>query len=669
MTQPKGPSREAIQSFLNEVDPAAAGRGLKNGWHQFSACPICGSDTGAAMLVEPSPGQGQAWPGHFTCLSAKHPAGQSSLSFNRLMRALGRAAEPLASFGPGGRLARLAPEGRVAKPLEPEALKLPKGKLEEARQRLLEDDKAVAWLKAKFGLEQADVMAHCLGSDAKAPGGPGRLQIPYFMHGRPVMIKSRALYVDSGKEREFRRWPGGDKMRGEPVYGIDDLLDLIESGRDEDVIVVVEGESDRWTLKRLFPVGAYVVSCSGAKNIPPLLCYYLAQIEKTGLPRVCVVPDRDDSEGDNCLVTEIARRLGGGKVQYCEIPESDHYKDLTGFVMHEGLGRDEVLAWMREESKPFNAGRAVSLSTIIKRSRDIQLNTEKGLRFHTPLRDELISREGKTHPHLEPGVSLLCGPSGHGKSTDILRCAILSAKDGVPGCYDSSDQSEGAISDYVTRILTNMNPGDPKAKESAYRQSIQFENSSLYVLDCGHQYPFEEWPNFVRDGVATYGWKFVIVDNLTSRCGIGADASARAHEWAMMCMGLAAELGIHIMLMAHVGKMENNPLYWKRIGKNDIYYYKSITVIVDALFFFQVKERPGVTDDSPEYGRGVLFSSGKFRGKHKPPVQLLWNKEWTDLVELEGAFTNNRDIDINGISDEDVARRFGISIPKGKRGS
>lgn len=654
----KGPSKEAILEFVEKVEKGGAAKALKNGWYEFQQCPFpdCGSDTGAAILVEPTR-EGGAWPGHFTCLSTKHPSGTASVGFRTLLKALGHEAGPWASgavYGLGGRFGG-GPGRGLAKPEEP--LPIQDG-TRAMREALLADDKAMAWMLAKFGLGPAEVRAFGLG---KSKCGK-RLVIPYFIHGKPVMYKSRNLYVNSGKEREFRRQPTG--LRAEPPYNLDSLLNFVEYGLDDEkAIVVVEGESDCWTFRRLFPNGA-VVAAPGGRNVPDLLSFYLSKVETRGIPRIVVIPDKDDSDGENHLVGEIARRVGASKVMVCELPDHETYKDLTDWVIGDCWTADSTRHWMRDVVKPAPSGRVISLSAAIKGRKDVPINNDTGLSFHLEKCDSFLSREGLTVPHFEAGtVSLFAGPSGHGKSTMILRAAIKSAAAGIPGCYCSSDQSKGAIADYATRIMTNSSPGSVGALEKAYKQSIRFETSSLYILDSSNSIPLEEWPNFAREGVAAFGWKHIIIDNLTSLVGIGADASDRASQWGRMALKIASELGVHIMFMAHIIKVDGNPLYWKRLNKNDIYYFRGLQTIIDYLFILQCKERPGEADDSNEISRCALFSCGKIRGKPHPPVQLMFSEDFSSVSERDKAFTLNLDIDPHGITDEEVASRLGINVP------
>jgi hypothetical protein len=167
----------------------------------------------------------------------------------------------------------------------------------------------VALLRDVFGLHDA----------APTPSGTP-VWIPYQdRSGVVIAEKLRTAIV----AREGSKWPAGVKLL---PYGLEDLDAMHETG----TLVIVEGESDRWTL-RLHEVRA--LALPGADTARTLRAEHV-----TGFARVVIAQDADDAGA--ALVQTLASHVGalwGGEVRVVRMPagckdvNDVHRQDPAGF--------------------------------------------------------------------------------------------------------------------------------------------------------------------------------------------------------------------------------------------------------------------------------------------------------------------------------------------------
>lgn len=622
-------------------------------------CPICGSDTGFSIVVEPEKTRRGIPTGFWRCLSSKHPE-PSSGHLGMLRRMIG-GASPLHVVGaPRESRERIGPTERPdpKSPIKYDILgKKEHRKVEEYASALQDNEPVLNWLWKKFRMTREEAASMSLGfSDRRVMVGKGDksspckswLTIPYFDHqGCLIQIKSRA--IPPFPKRSYLIYPKevAEGHRGEFMpYNAQSLPLMLDD--EEQSLIIVEGESDTWTLRKVFGPQACVVGIAGADKTPEILCRILKKFPPyKDVPRIIVVHDRDDKELRFCR--ELIRRVGAKYFLRIVPPDDDPIevvKDVTDLYVNKGWRESEFKEWFAKAETVTPMGSS-HITSVVGRMIERRTETSEGLRFHLPCDAKWLASPWLKHPHLEAGrVSVLMGPRKHRKTALALRASALSSGDEidpVPGAFICLEQPMEQTMEQLFPILMRQKiSGDYEMRR---QQLMAFQNviykSRLYLSNDMNM-TFRSWRELVHDMVSSLGIRFVVVDSLTRIGGAGDERDSTVNAWCNTAKSMASDLGIHIMFLAHVTPPMGNENYEKPLGNNCIRYYRDVLSIVDYSFILQCKERPGVQ------GTGVvsacsLFQKGLSRGPSAPPVELLWD-EFQSPTEVPGAFLNNLDI-------------------------
>lgn len=628
------PTRTEIIEFIESRQESH--KVQRNGRVQLDECPICGSDTGFSIVVDAAE---HNEPGYWTCMSDKHPDPASG-GYRTLQRILD--GKPVTQTN----RKRMSKKRTVSldppKPIE--------DKMDDMRQALLDNEPVMQWcldhwgwtpemvanMDVGFSGKASDVDVKVLADNTKERARIDSWIIwPHrWLDGSVARYVRRmaAPYTETYKRTYINNPAGVDDSK--ICYGMEDIQRWLDDPDLDSKLLVVEGEPDRCTLKGVLGADAYVCAMPGARRLCDVAIQMMLQasVNEHEEPRIIVIPDLN-ADGDD-LLQEIVRRVGARRLGAVHVPKAHGVKDITDWCKSVGMNRDKILELICNPDT-VETPNYRPLAAICNELSDMKISRSDGFRFHVPEIDNLFASAYYEIPHLPSGeISVLLGPRKHRKSTLSLLGGLMSSLNGHSGVYACFEMASRQVAEIAFRAYMGHDPKDMRQFRN-FASNIRDAKFFIQGLEVKELRNMNWFADNIRCGVEDHGIKWIIVDSLSRLEGARDEERGGAAAWAQMLKELAAECGLHVVMLAHDTPEKDNMEYRKPINIQSIRRYKDVLQIVDHGMCIQSMEGP-CFDPTPTDEALFQFSlSRTLRAGGK--VELKWTNE--GLRYAPGAFT------------------------------
>lgn len=231
-------------------------------------------------------------------------------------------------------------------------------------------------------------------------------------------------------------------------------------------------------------------------------------------------------------------------------------------------------------------------------------------------------------------VSLWSGISGHGKS-HLLGQVIAELLPHVPCLIASMEIKPQRTLYYMLRQIS----GGPQPSQEFAEYFTNWTNDRLWIYDQIDTVEAERLIGMIWYAAKDLGVKHVVIDSLM-KCGMADDDYKAQKEFVDHLCWAAKSLDIHIHLVSHIRKTENE---FKVPGKWDVLGSSSITNLVDNVFIVHRNKAKELKMDqglSNEVGtqHDTLVSVVKQRhGEWEGNIYLWYESGSQAFTERQGA--------------------------------
>lgn len=330
--------------------------------------------------------------------------------------------------------------------------------------------------------------------------------------------------VSDRKTRGFRVTPG----RPLPLYG----SHLLPADHEIHVIVT-EGELD---VVALYEYGFREGVVSGTGGAGTLKDEWLDELE----PYKGFVLAYDQDDAGEQGASDLAERLGRYRCSRARLPRKD-----AGDCLAFGLAGDEV-------ESAINRSRGMLATEIVGAGAyadDIErLITRPGDLVGRPTGSAALDR---ALGGIRPGVIIVTGETGEGKTSFLTWLLFEQARMGHPSLLTSFEQSPLGT---VQKLLRCELGGDFTARTEAERRGAlaELDARPLTIVKHRGQMPFEELHDTIRYAVRRLGVRNVLVDHLGFVVDPDAEDERREIQVVIRALSIIAEHeGVAIFLVCH----------------------------------------------------------------------------------------------------------------------
>lgn len=317
-------------------------------------------------------------------------------------------------------------------------------------------------------------------------------------------------------------------------------------GPNEREVVVCEGEGDCATLVT-FGIPALSVPF-GAKEHDAWMESDYHALDRFERIYLCFDNDEVGREG----LEKLAERLGRERCFEMKLP--DEFKDINEAALVGKFCGEDFVECMTK---------AATLDpTELRRSGEYYDRVVEGF-WPTDMRMTGTETPFPWDVRIRPEeISIWTGFSGHGKSLLINQFLLHDANQGEKVCIASFE-----IAVHKTlMILSQMALGDRPAKREDVKRAVDWLDGKFWFFD--HRGP-KHWKKFLPTleyAAKRYGCSRFVIDSLLL-CGIGSEDYVVQKEFVAELCGFAAKHKVHIHLVAHSKKKEDES---KAPGKLDV---------------------------------------------------------------------------------------------------
>lgn len=431
-------------------------------------------------------------------------------------------------------------------------------------------------------------------------------------HERVVNVRFRSL---PPAKKAYRVCPG----RPLPLYGVDRL------GTDRRAsVLVTEGELD---VVALWQYGIRSNVVSGTAGAGTLKDEWLDVLEPYSGFTLCY----DDDSAGNAGATAFAEKMGNDRCSRAVLPLKDAGDCLAAQVPVESVRRaiEGAAPMFGVELRSVDTYRS-ELETLIANPQELVGRSTGSKRL-----DQCIGG-------VRPGVMVVTGDTGHGKTTWATWLCWEQARAGTPVMLTSFEQRPIGT---VQKLLRMQMGGDftqatPEQRAQALGELGQLP---LHVLHHYGALPAEKLMQSVRYGARRHGVKVVLVDHLGFLLEPGDDERQQIEAVVRALAITAYTVGVTIVLICHPRALSSDA---QRPTLNDL------------------KGASAIKQDASEV---LVIVRDPPRPNAKPP--RMWPGSWVYVDKVRSEF---------GVSDSKSLLAFGpISccyadsweeVPEGKAG-
>ena len=216
-------------------------------------------------------------------------------------------------------------------------------------------------------------------------------------------------------------------------------------------------------------------------------------------------------------------------------------------------------------------------------------------------------------------LTVLSGRSGVGKSTFAAFLGLLQASEERPVLHMSFEVLPKAVVKKWIVMLAGK-PFDAMDRATYVAARRKLAKRPLFVADTYGMIRIKELRRSVYDAVTRRGVKFVVLDHLeflTSMASSRENTNDQTAEMMREIKRWALDLGVHVMLLAHLRKQSIHQSQFKRASMEDLKGAGAVYQISDNV---------------------VLLDRGK-RGEDGDPTMLVRLEKVRDDVGYEGSVT------------------------------
>lgn len=339
-------------------------------------------------------------------------------------------------------------------------------------------------------------------------------------HERTVNVRFRSI---PPAKKAYRVCPG----RPLPLYGVDRL------GTDRRAsVIVTEGELDVVALWQYGVRGNIVSGTAGAGTLKD---EWLDVLEPYAGFTLCY----DDDEAGNAGATAFAEKMGNDRCSRAVLPRKD-----AGDCLAAGLPADSVRRAIDGAAPMFGVElRSVEtyrseLETLIANPQELVGRSTGSKRL-----DQCIGG-------VRPGVMVVTGDTGHGKTTWATWLCWEQARSGTPVMLTSFEQRPIGT---VQKLLRMQMGGDFTARSPEERAQALADlgRLPLHVLHHYGALSAEKLMQSVRYGARRHGVKVVLVDHLGFLLEPGDDERQQIEAVVRALAITAYTVGVTIVLICH----------------------------------------------------------------------------------------------------------------------
>lgn len=353
--------------------------------------------------------------------------------------------------------------------------------------------------------------------------------------------RCEACAADVKRVGKYRVLPG----RPLPLFGLDRLRapEIVES------VIVTEGELD---VVALYQYG-FESAVSGTAGADTFAEAWLDSLE----PYPWFILAYDDDDKGNAGAEAIAAKLGRYRCARATLPRKD-----AGDCLADGVPVAQIEAALR---------RAPGFTrTEVALVGDLEEAVEAALEA----RDTLVGRPwplgsfNDVHGGIRPGLVIVTGETGHGKTTALHWLLWAQAHNGVPGLITSFEQAEVPSAMKTLRAEVG---NDPLAVSRADRAIAwdRLRRIPLHGVRHRGRMPWEEVEETIRYAVRRLGVRNVLIDHLGFITDPEAEDERREIERVVRPLSIFAEHEeITAFLVAHPNNQHVQQR--RRVGVGDL---------------------------------------------------------------------------------------------------
>ena len=316
-----------------------------------------------------------------------------------------------------------------------------------------------------------------------------------------------------------------------PLYGVETLTD------DKQQVLVVEGELDVLALKTYGFTTNVVSGTSGASA--NWRDEWLDALE--AFPQFLIWYD-NDAAGDNGA-DKLAKRLG----EYRSFRIRSEFNDVGEALQHDVDG-DQIEDILHDNSEPFLKSKLKTVDAYADEIENLIKNPHilQGIPLGSHKLDRVLGG-------LMPGLWVVTGDTGHGKTTWCTWLLMLQAQRGTPVMLTSFEQRPIGT---VQKLLRATVGGDfTKVSEDERRQAFrEMGKLPMYIFDHYGELNFELLRDTIRFAARRFDMKVALIDHLgflTQPKEKGDDERILIEKVVRSLATIAVQDGITIILVCH----------------------------------------------------------------------------------------------------------------------
>lgn len=352
--------------------------------------------------------------------------------------------------------------------------------------------------------------------------------MPYYSKGKPVNVKYRSI---PPAEKEFRRWKDGEST----LFN----QDVLKTLKDEDTVIITEGEFDTLALHSQGITDAVSTSV-GANAIKP---EWIDALER--FKDIAIVYDNDEPGQKGAK--ELAKRLDLDRCRNVTLPE----KDANDFFMSGKTAN---------EFRSIVAGATYfpveNIQTMEQVFRDLMASYDEKAKS-TSLKPQWRSVENIQGPYEDGDLIVLSAKPKTGKSTYALNEALHHAKAGNPVLFFCLEMRPERVLKKCFQITGRLSEDslNPAIMAKLYGELVDYPLYSGYVYKkCS----LDVVVDTIKLGMKRYGFKLIIFDNLHFLARSLTHQVQEIGQITKTFKMLAEELSVPIVLIAQPRKINED---------------------------------------------------------------------------------------------------------------
>jgi twinkle protein len=416
------------------------------------------------------------------------------------------------------------------------------------RNKLRKGEKHVEYLKSR-GLTEETIkkykIAQCVVWDGKQEADG--MAFPYIRDGECLFIKS--IGIDR---------PNGKKVINASKDSEPCLFGWHMMAEDSKTLIITEGEIDCMSLNQIgLDCVLSVPFGGGSGNKQQWIDYEYHRLDRFEDIYICM--DNDDAGKKGA--EEIAQRLGIERCFLVKLP----YKDANECIKNGMTGQDFLDAFSKCET--FDPDELKNSYEFMESVWDLHTSPEQYL-FTSPFPEFNDFFKFREHE-----LTIINAQNGHGKSQLANGLMLEAITQGVD-CFAASMEFIPKV--FLRRLYTSI-MCTSAWKRDEFEAASNWINERLWMYNVTGTAKTKKLLETIRYAAKRYGVKLFLIDSLM-KCGIGEDDYNGQKAFLEDLADLKNELPIHILLITHSKKIENED---RPTGKMDVKGTGAITDIAD----------------------------------------------------------------------------------------